>query len=78
MNLLKIVTATDGVKTRALLNFGTYEEALAALYYEMWYQTSNENTAGVLCAIINDDGHTIKCERYYKPVDNQESEETEA
>lgn len=79
MNLLKIITATDGTVTRSLVNFATEEEALAALYYEMWYAASNENTQAVVCEIISDEGHVAKCERFARPIPEEtESEGKEA
>jgi hypothetical protein len=79
MNLLKIITATDGTVTRALVNFATEEEAMAALYYEMWYASSNENTQAVVCEIISDDGQLSKCERFNRFIpEENESEGKEA
>lgn len=78
MNLLKIITSTDGNVTRALTNFATLEEALSALYYEMWYAASNESTQAVVCEIISDEGHIAKCERFERavqPVEEIEGEE---
>lgn len=78
MNLLVIKTLTDGTIARSIVNYSSKEEAMAAFFYELWYATSDENTRGIVCEIITDDGRVEKCERYEKfidPVVNMESEE---
>lgn len=68
MNLLVIKTLTDGTKARSLLNYETETEALSALYYELWYATSNADVVAVVAELITDDGRVAKCERYFAPV----------
>ena len=79
MNLLVIKTLTDGTITRSILNYPTENEALSALYYELWYATSNDNVVSVVAEIITDYGNVTKCERYTahvpNPVHDEESEE---
>lgn len=70
MNLLIIKTLTDGTVTRSLLNYPTENEALSALYYELWYATSNDGVVSVVAEIITDNGNVTKCERYFAPVSN--------
>ena len=70
MNLLVIKTLTDGTVTRSLLNYPSENEALSALYYELWYSTSNANVVSVVAEIITDNGNVTKCERYFAPVSN--------
>ena len=52
MNLLVIKTLTDGTKARTLLNYETENEALSALYYELWYATSNADVVAVVAELI--------------------------
>ena len=68
MNLLIIKTLTDGTVARSLLNYPTENEALSALYYELWYATSNADVVSVVAEIITDYGNVTKCERYTAPV----------
>ena len=68
MNLLVIKTLADATMVRTLVNYATENEALAALYYELWYSTSDENVKAVVVEIISDDGRIIKCERYAVPI----------
>lgn len=80
MNLLVIKTLTDGTVTRSILNYPTENEALSALYYELWYATSNDGVVSVVAEIITDYGNVTKCERYTAPktapvpVPDEESE----
>lgn len=75
MNLLIIKTLTDGTVTRSLLNYPTENEALSALYYELWYATSDENIFSIVAEIITDYGNVTKCERYFAPESNPVSVE---
>lgn len=75
MNLLIIKTLTDGTITRSILNYPTENEALSALYYELWYATSNDGVISVVAEIITDYGNVTKCERYTAPVPNPVPEE---
>ena len=68
MNLLIIKTLTDGTITRSILNYPTENEALSALYYELWYATSNADVISIVAEIITDNGNVTKCERYTAPV----------
>lgn len=68
MNLLKVTTMTDGQIFRILVNYSTENEALAAMYYELWYATSDANTQAIMVELISDDGRVTKCERYARPV----------
>ena len=68
MNLLVIKTLTDGTVTRSLLNYPTETEALSALYYELWYASSNDEVFSIVAEIITDYGNVTKCERYTAPV----------
>ena len=69
MNLLLIKTLTDGTITRSILNYTTENEALSALYYELWYATSNDSgIASIVAEIITDYGNVTKCERYTAPT----------
>ena len=68
MNLLVIKTLTDGTVARSLLNYPTENEALSALYYELWYATSNDSVVSVVAEIITDYGNVTKCERYTAPI----------
>lgn len=68
MNLLIIKTLTDGTVARSLMNYPTENEALSAMYYELWYATSNADVVSVVAEIITDYGNVTKCERYTAPV----------
>ena len=70
MNLLVIKTLTDGTIARSLVNYPSENEALSALYYELWYATSNTAVFSVVAELISDDGRVAKCERYFAPVSN--------
>ncbi len=74
MNLLIIKTLKDGTVTRSILNYPTENAALAALYYELWYATSNDGVASIVAEIVTDYGNVTKCERYTTPVPVEESE----
>lgn len=69
MNLLVIKTLTDGTMARSLLNYPSENDALSALYYELWYATSDNNLRAIMVELISDDGRVVKCERYNKPVE---------
>lgn len=66
MNLITIKGLKDGSIVRGLLNYETEDAAIAAMYYELWYATSDENTNGLTCVILRDDGEIIKKEIYSK------------
>ena len=68
MNLLVIKTLTDGTIARSLVNYPSENEALSALYYELWYASSNDDVVSVVAEIITDNGNVTKCERYFAPV----------
>ena len=68
MNLLVIKTLTDGTIARSLVNYPSENEALSALYYELWYATSNTDVYSVVAELVSDDGRVAKCERYFAPV----------
>ena len=70
MNLLVIKTLTDGTIARSLVNYPSENEALSALYYELWYATSNTDVFSAVAELISDDGRVAKCERYFAPVSN--------
>lgn len=69
MNLLTIKTLSDNSIVRSLLNYPTENEALAAMYYELWYSTSNESVKAVVVELIDDNGRVVKCERYERAVE---------
>lgn len=64
MNLLTIKTLNDGQIVRSLLNYSTEGEATSAMFYELWYSTSTDNVNKIVCELITDEGHIIKCERW--------------
>ena len=64
MNLLVIKTLKDGQIIRSLLNYPSEGEATSALYYELWYATSDENVTKIVAEIITDNGNVTKCERW--------------
>lgn len=68
MNLITIKGLKDGSIVRGLLNYETEDAAIAAMYYELWYSTSDANTTGLICIIMGDDGEVIKTERYTKLI----------
>ena len=68
MNLITIKGLKDGSIVRSLLNYETEDAAIAAMYYELWYSTSDANTTGLICIIMGDDGEVIKTERYTKLI----------
>jgi len=74
MNLLKITTRNDGQIIRSLLNYPSENEALSAMYYELWYATSDENTRSIMVELISDDGRVVKCERFSRPAEITEPE----
>ena len=74
MNLLVIKTLTDGTIARSLLNYPSENEALSALYYELWYASSNADVLSVVAELISDDGRVTKCERYSRPAEITEPE----
>lgn len=76
MNLLIIKTLKDGTKIRNLVNYPTEAESLSAMYYELWYSSSDENVVSVVAELISDEGWVAKCERYAVPMPEpvQESE----
>lgn len=78
MNLLKITTMNDGQIIRSLLNYPSENEALSAMYYELWYATSDENTRSIMVEMISDDGRVTKCERFERAVQPIEESEGEA
>lgn len=69
MNLLVIKTLTDGTMARSLLNYPTVNDALAAMYYELWYSTSDESVKAVVVELVDDNGRVVKCERFSRPVE---------
>ncbi len=69
MNLITIKGLKDGSIVRGLLNYPTESDALAAMYYELWYATSDKNTIGLVCVIMGDDGIVVKREEYTKLTD---------
>lgn len=73
MNLITIKGLTNGEIVRGLLNYATELEAIAAMYYELWYATSDANTDGLICVIMKDDGEVVKREVYSKHIDPQET-----
>lgn len=64
MNLLVIKTLKDGQIIRTLMNYPTENEAMSALYYELWYSTSDTNVTSVVAELITDNGNVTKCERW--------------
>lgn len=68
MNLIIIKGLANGETVRNLLNYPTEDAAIAAMYYELWYATSDANTTGLICVIMGDDGEVIKTERYTKLI----------
>lgn len=69
MNLLVIKTLTDGTMARSLLNYPSENDALSALYYELWFATSDNNLRAIMVELISDDGRVVKCERFSRPVE---------
>lgn len=69
MNLLVIKTLTDGTMARSLLNYPSENDALSALYYELWFATSDTNLRAIMVELISDDGRVVKCERFARPVE---------
>ena len=74
MNLLVIKTLTDGTMERSLLNYPSENDALSALYYELWFATSDTNLRAIMVELISDDGRVVKCERFSRPVEITEPE----
>lgn len=72
MNLITIKGLKDGSIVRGLLNYETEDAAVAAMYYELWYATSDKNTIGLICVIMNDAGEVIKSEKYSKLIPTEE------
>ena len=72
MNLITIKGLKDGSIVRGLLNYETEDAAIAAMYYELWYATSDKNTTGLICVIMNDAGEVIKSEKYSKLIPEEE------
>lgn len=77
MNLLKITTRNDGQIIRSLLNYPSENEALSAMYYELWYATSDENTRSIMVELISDEGRVVKWERYFRPQEDELTPEEE-
>lgn len=78
MNLLTIKTLSDNSIVRSLLNCPTENDALAAMYYELWYSTSDESVKAVVVELVDDNGRVVKCERYERAVEvKPESEVSE-
>ena len=72
MNLITIKGLKDGSIVRSLLHYETEDAAVAAMYYELWYATSDKNTTGLICIIMNDMGEVVKREEYNKLASDQE------
>ena len=72
MNLITIKGLKDGSVVRDLLNYETEDAAVAAMYYALWYATSDTNTSGLVCVIMKDDGTIVKAEKYAKEVSGTE------
>ena len=66
MNLITIKGLKDCSIVRGLLNYETEDAAIAAMYYELWYATSDTFTIGLICVIMKDDGTIVKTEKYAK------------
>ena len=81
MNLLVIKTLRDGTIIRTFVNYPTENEATSALYYELWFSTSDENVINVITELISDSGRVHKCERWSghnePPVPAEEAVESE-
>lgn len=77
MNLLVIKTLTDGTMARSLLNYPSENDALSALYYELWYATSDTNLRAIMVELISDDGRVVKCERFSRPQEVEITSEEE-
>lgn len=71
MNLLTIKTLNDGQTIRSLSNYPTENEATSAMFYELWYATSNTDVAKIVCELITDGGNVKKCERWEREVENE-------
>lgn len=74
MNLLTIAKHNDDTYARRLLNYPTYDEALAALYTSLASAIANENVSSYTAELITDEGRVIKCERYVKTITLKEVE----
>ena len=68
MNLITIKTLKDKSVVRNLLNYPSEDAATAAMYYELWYATSDENIVNLVCVIMNDAGGIIKRDEYNKAI----------
>ena len=75
MNLITIKGLASGEIVRGFLNYATELEATAAMYYELWYATSDANTEGLICVIMKDDGEVVKREVYSKHTNATEDGE---
>ena len=74
MNLLVIKRLTDGSYVRSLLNYPSENEARVAFYNELAYSVAAENIVSVVAVMIDDEGHSVKYERFSKPVEIAEPE----
>ena len=64
MSLLVISSLRSGERTREFFTYDTYDEAIAAFYYNLWSAVSKPDLVNVVCEIIGDDGNVKKRETF--------------
>ena len=79
MNLLLIVTKTNGEKVRSLLAFETDNEAVSRMYSELAYASAeNSGVSKIVAALVTDELKITKYDKWGKePTPAPESEVNE-
>ena len=65
----QITIDKEGVTSKALFDYPTYDEAVIVLHQTMAYAMSNENVDHAMCMIFNEAGTVLKLENWDRPIE---------